>query len=68
MKKNWDVPADYRAFLKLISHVAVNSQDNLEIPIPFKEDMPLPQNKVPVYMRTRNILGQIDGGSELGIK
>ena len=63
-----DVSAYNRTFLELISQVTVNSRGNLELPLSFKEDIPLPQNKLPVYMRTWNTLGRINDRSELGIK
>ena len=66
--KELDVSAVDKTFLELISQVSNNSQGNLNLPLPFKKGLSLPQIKLPVYMRTRNSFGRINGGSELGIK
>ena len=47
-------------FLHIVSSgIHINAAGNLEVPVPFKEDKVLPDNKAAVYARTSNTLSRI---------
>ena len=54
------ISRDDESFLDILSEgTQVNEKGNLQIPLPFKKESWLPDNKVAVYQRTRNSLSRI---------
>ena len=61
-----DISADDKEFLRLVSDsTKVNKEGNLELPLPLKEDVPLPKNKLPIFMRARTMLNKVTKNPEL---
>ena len=55
-----DISADDREFLRIVSDaIMVNEIGNLELPLPLKKDVPLPKNKLAIFMRARSTLNKL---------
>ena len=52
--------ADDRAFLDIVeAGISKTTSGHLQVPLPFRDDRPLPSNKMAVYQRTKNTLNRL---------
>ena len=55
-----DLSRNDRKFVEIVTNgISINSEGHLEIPLPFKDNINLPFNKIAVYQRTKNTLERL---------